>query len=445
MLKITKQKTRVFSILIVFSVLLAVLSVQAIAQDSSNVYSPLAAGDLPTTPTEGIVSGQSYVIRTLNKKYFGFTTREALCDDEPTDDNTEWDITYVGDGQYRITFANNQIYGFLNALEETVVPAPIFELWYIKRNSDGTYRLSPTDDTSRFLVATEDPVTHQTTVSALDPVETAYADERNWDWEIIPYSARVEVDAYYDTGFKIVYGSNNSTTSSNRILSIVNQSQELFFKNFGVYLSNTAKGYKQSLCDVCKNPTTAANWNVRCTHYTSYTDQHTYWNKLADYFADNDPLSTYFQKQVLFVGSQTFKDNGSKNGVSCSYPPTIGSRQGHVCIMKIYDSSIYDSRQGMVYAHEMSHQFGAPDHYCSYITRNGVQHCLNGDYCSHKDHGPAGKVPRSEYCIMDNMGNENATAWYYKTSLSAWSNLESVFCTQCKNDMKSYITQYYDN
>lgn len=440
----TKQKTRVFSILIVVSVLLAVLPVQAIANESSDAYSPLAAGDYPSTPTEGIVSGQSYVIRTLDKKYFGFTTRDALCDDEPTDDNTEWDISYVGDGKYCITFANNQRYGFLNAYEDTVMPAPNYELWYIIRNSDGTYRLCPTNDYGRYLVATEDPVTHLTTVSALDPVETPNANERNWDWEIIPYSARVEVEAYYDTGFKIVYGSNNSTTSSNRILSIVNQSQELFFQNFGVYLSNTAKGYKQSLCDVCKNPTTEKNRNVICKHYANYTDQHTYWNKLADYFADNNPLSSYFQKQVLFVGSQTFKDNGSKNGVSCSYPPTIGSRHGHVCIMKIYGTSLYDSRQGMVYAHEMSHQFGAPDHYCSYITKNNKLYCLNGNYCINRDHGPAGKVPRSESCIMDNMGNESSTAYYYKTSLSAWSNLESVFCTQCKNDMKSYIAQYYD-
>lgn len=261
----------------------------------------------------------------------------------------------------------------------------------------------------------------------------------------------IRVDAYYDAGFKVRYGNNSDSTSNNRILQIVEQSKELFHEVFGLYHINIAAGYKQSYCDVCKGTVTSNNFNTRCSHTTSYTaaGNHTYWHNVIERFTTMGRLpSTYDKKRVLFVGNQTYLENGNASGLSASFPPTHGADvQGYMAIMKIYSDTYYDSRQGMVYAHELAHQYNAPDHYCSlYKDANGKEKCRNAAYCSHPEHtsDSGNKQCRSEYCIMDNIGGEGGTQYYYKGSIDKWSSYSDVFCSYCKADIEAAINQLYN-
>ncbi len=218
-----------------------------------------------------------------------------------------------------------------------------------------------------------------------------------------------------------------------------------------MYHINTANGYAQSYCDICKGTVTSNNFNTRCSHVSSYTaaGNHTYWHNVIERFTTMGRLpSTYDKKRVLFVGNQTYLENGNASGLSASFPPTHGADvQGYMAIMKIYSDTYYDSRQGMIYAHELAHQYNAPDHYCSiYYDEEDNEMCRNAAYCSHPEHtsDSGNKQCRSEYCIMDNIGGEGGTQYYYKGSIDKWSSYSDVFCSYCKADIEAAINQLYN-
>ncbi len=432
--KIRKQISIVFTLII-----FAVMFIQ---------YVPISANalTLPTGPTEGIVSGETYVLRT-GDRYFGFTTGEALCDPVPTDRNTEFTITGGQDGKYTIAFTNSQRYGYLNASGSSVYPAPNLQKWYIIKNESGDYTIVPVNDTSVVLTATVIPAINRIEVG-LQSTDAVITYPRYQTWEIIKYSAHIDVEPFYDSGFKIKYGGGSDATSRNLVSSISRQSSELFFQLFGTYMDIHTGAHMLSLCDTCKidkyKEVKNDNINVKCTHFNEEKQKHTYWKNVGQHFASDNPLSDYTKKQALFVGNMTFLDDGSISGLSCSYTPNNGELHGHICIMKTYDASIYVSRQEMVFAHEMAHQFNAVDHYCSFETKNGKIVCKNGAYCSNIDHAAPGTPRRPESCIMDNIGGEGTSQYYHKTALNQWESYDAVFCDACKADMRNAIQQYYN-
>lgn len=398
-----------------------------------------AAFDIPTTPTAGIQNGTYLIQDYVCNRYFGFTTGQPICDRSPSMQNSEWSIGYAGNGKYSISYTNSRVYGFLNSSNGTVYVAPNQQYWYIIKNSDGTYTFVPENDTSKALT-TE-------IITAIDQVNVRVASSSSTGgtqkWRLVK---SIRVEAYYDAGFKVRYGNNSDSTSNNRILQIVEQSKELFHEVFGLYHINIAAGYKQSYCDVCKGTVTSNNFNTRCSHTSSYTasENHTYWDNVIRQFAKMARLpTTYDQKRVLFVGNQTYLANGKISGLSASLPPSFDDIQGYMAIMKIYGDGEYDSKQGMVYAHELAHQYGAPDHYCSLYKEGNEDKCHNAAFCSNPSHESPGKQYRSEFCIMDNMFGEGGTQGYYKQSLAAWSSYSDVFCSYCKADMIEDINARY--
>ena len=402
-----------------------------------------AAFDIPTTQTDGIQNGTYLIQDYVCSRYFGFTTGQPICDRSPSMQNSEWSIGYAGNGKYSISYANSRVYGFLNNLTGTAVPAPNQQYWYIIKNDDGTYTFVPENDTSVALTTEITTAIDQVSVRVASSSSTGGTQK----WRLVK---SIRVDAYYDAGFKVRYGNNSDSTSNNRILQIVEQSKELFHEVFGLYHINIAAGYKQSYCDVCKGTVTSNNFNTRCSHTTSYTaaGNHTYWHNVIERFTTMGRLpSTYDKKRVLFVGNQTYLENGNASGLSASFPPTHGADvQGYMAIMKIYSDTYYDSRQGMIYAHELAHQYNAPDHYCSLYKVGNETKCRNAAYCSHPEHtsDSGNKQCRSEYCIMDNIGGEGGTQYYYKGSIDKWSSYSDVFCSYCKADIEAAINQLYN-
>lgn len=406
-----------------------------------------AAFDIPTTPTDGIQNGTYLIQDYVCNRYFGFTTGQPICDRSPSMQNSEWSIGYAGNGKYSISYTNSRVYGFLNNSNGTVCVAPNQQYWYIIKNSDGTYTFVPENDTSKALTTEIITAIDQINVRAASSSSTGGTQK----WNLFKMEHLINVEAYYDAGFKIRYGNNSSGTSNYRIFQIVEQSKKLFSELFGLYHINTANGYAQSYCDICKGTVTSNNFNTRCSHVSSYTaaGNHTYWHNVIERFTTMGRLpSTYDKKRVLFVGNQTYLENGNASGLSASYPPTHGADvQGYMAIMKIYSDTYYDSRQGMIYAHELAHQYNAPDHYCSlYKDANGKEKCRNAAYCSHPEHtsDSGNKQCRSEYCIMDNIGGEGGTQYYHNGSLNAWSSYYDVFCSYCKADIEAAINQLYN-
>ncbi len=405
-----------------------------------------AAFDIPTTQTDGIQNGTYLIQDYVCSRYFGFTTGQPICDRSPSMQNSEWSIGYAGNGKYSISYANSRVYGFLNNLNGTAVPAPNQQYWYIIKNDDGTYTFVPENDTSVALTTEITTAIDQVSVRVASSSSTGGTQK----WRLVK---SIRVDAYYDAGFKVRYGNNSDSTSNSIILEIVNKSQKLYQRLFGLHHMNSANGYKQSYCDVCKGTVTSNNFNTRCSHTSSYTasGNHTYWKNVIEQFTEMGRLpTTYDQKRVLFVGNQTYLEDGKESGLSAAYGPNHGaSFQGYMAIMKIYNDIVtYKSRQQLVYAHELAHQYNAPDHYCTTHKNDGSQTCQNSKYCSNLNHRNANKQPRNHYCIMDNMNYwEAKETWIYvKSDLeeSTWQSMPNVFCTHCLDDMKNTISNLYN-
>lgn len=403
-----------------------------------------AAFDIPTTPTAGIQNGTYLIQDYVCNRYFGFTTGQPICDRSPSMQNSEWSIGYAGNGKYSISYVNSRVYGFLNNINGTAVPAPNQQYWYIIKNDDGTYTFVPENDTSKALTTEIVTAINQVNVRVASSSSTGGTQK----WNLFKMEHLINVEAYYDAGFKIRYGNNSSGTSNYRIFQIVEQSKKLFSELFGLYHINTANGYAQSYCDICKGTVTSNNFNTRCSHVSSYTaaGNHTYWHNVIERFTTMGRLpSTYDKKRVLFVGNQTYLENGNASGLSASYPPTHGADvQGYMAIMKIYSDTYYDSRQGMIYAHELAHQYGARDHYCT-VAENVADGCANGEYCENLIHSVNPKQARPRDCIMDNMYDEGTKAPKYKRySLSSWASYSDVFCSYCKAEIEATISELYD-
>ena len=196
-----------------------------------------AAFDIPTTQTDGIQNGTYLIQDYVCSRYFGFTTGQPICDRSPSMQNSEWSIGYAGNGKYSISYANSRVYGFLNNLNGTAVPAPNQQYWYIIKNDDGTYTFVPENDTSVALTTEITTAIDQVSVRVASSSSTGGTQK----WRLVK---SIRVDAYYDAGFKVRYGNNSDSTSNSIILEIVNKSQKLYQRLFGLHHMNSANGYK---------------------------------------------------------------------------------------------------------------------------------------------------------------------------------------------------------
>ena len=162
-----------------------------------------AAFDIPTTPTAGIQNGTYLIQDYVCNRYFGFTTGQPICDRSPSMQNSEWSIGYAGNGKYSISYVNSRVYGFLNNINGTAVPAPNQQYWYIIKNDDGTYTFVPENDTSAL---TTEIVTAINQVNVRVASSSSTAGTQKWNLKLIH---NINVNTYFDKGFKIIYGSSN--------------------------------------------------------------------------------------------------------------------------------------------------------------------------------------------------------------------------------------------
>ena len=104
----------------------------------------------------------------------------------------------------------------------------------------------------------------------------------------------------------------------------------------------------------------------------------------------------------------------------------------------LYDDGLYAPGLTNIYIHEVAHQWDAPDHYHEEVNgycnagANGM--CSDEDCESFKDCTDLNKKHRSKACMMNTHGQLDQT-----------KSTQKLFCTDCVQDMKSFLQTYEQN
>ena len=123
---------------------------------------------------------------------------------------------------------------------------------------------------------------------------------------------------------------------------------------------------------------------------------------------------------VLWTGNKLYDVNGKESNRSFMW------YNNGIFLQELFDTSVYFSTMPACLVHEMSHTFGAPDHYHE-IREDGS--CTGGSLC--KVCNPSSN--RSTSCIMcdgwqDVVGKEDKSV---------------IFCQGCYNDILNHLKSHH--
>ena len=191
--------------------------------------------------------------------------------------------------------------------------------------------------------------------------ELTYSNDGHRSDEWILYCARDEVTPkhYYDAALGLRYP---TTNSAYLVETAQNMSSEFFLSNFGIFASPTYSAFssKPDICEINRFGSIPSNQLdvISCTHNPSCHNT----GEMLSHLIDQKGPSSAPAAKVLWTGHKT---SGREKSYYNSYfgavlltsseaPDFVASNKGTV-----FDAYTYELH------HEMSHRFGANDHYCT--------------------------------------------------------------------------------
>ena len=183
---------------------------------------------------------------------------------------------------------------------------------------------------------------------------------------------------------------------------------------FGIKLNYTVKSYT-SCADTCTGvPTTYSDTTTSCSHSsTDHKTRDSIRNNLISQYGNGTDILT----RIAWTGHVL--ESGSSNSSSNTHTVvlTVGMVTDESTNENLDDATI---RWQRIYSllHELSHQIGAPDHYCYDISSNDCDNPTEDCYkCDHKlDDAPV--------CLMSGRIDDIESRLKNGT-------LDSLYCSQC--------------
>ena len=236
-------------------------------------------------------------------------------------------------------------------------------------------------------------------------------------WEVYTYQYEYAIEHCFDQGFSVRFSDMNSN-AANIIDSYQNIVAERFFKIFGVQITPTYYTFTSSP-DTCKidkyGSVSTSTLNQDCSHLFGHLTTTKLRNDLED--------GTSTTSVVIWTG-HLMKDNDRSNSNSDRYSVVITP-----WVVSTFDKNDaeYANNVEREYIfdlmHELSHQLGAPDHYCYGVGLFGV--CSN-EYC---DECQNDRSPRA--CLM---------SWRYDVSDLTD---ESMYCDDCTTMIDEHLDDHH--
>lgn len=232
---------------------------------------------------------------------------------------------------------------------------------------------------------------------------------------------KANVYNYYDHAFDVRYSSCGNRAT--KIQEINNQVKKIFKEVFGLVITNNTPQKITSLPDDCKlkrglsiNSTTI---NLKCPGGVNHSPSCTGWDSIYDDFISKYPGNNT-TTSVLWTGNALYDDTGEICNRSY-YWYNFG-----INLQEIYEPSIYFTEMPSCLTHELSHSFGAPDHYHE-IRSDGS--CTGGNLC--KVCNPSSN--RSTTCIM-------CSGWQ---DVVKKEDKSTLYCTGCYSDINNHLKDHH--
>lgn len=353
----------------------------------------------------------------------------------------QWEFTLLTDGYYKIKSMHSNLYLSVQN-NSSQQDAPVIQAaytggtgqkWKVELLANGHYKITPKcgESVNRVLAC----AAYSENANGIDIQQRLYVDDTNYkdEWVIFSFIENFTIKMYYDRAFSIRYADGTDNAAKTILEGFENRVAEVFREEFHVNITFLEPEYYASLPDRCVlnqgltlNATTINHECPATPHLNgecSIRPEGSYCTERLQIYRDfisahpggNGAIN------ILYTGHSLYDNNGTVINRSFSW------YDGGICIQRLVNTNVsyIDQVMGTV-IHEISHKFGAPDHYCDDHDKDPNTLCLHHDICS-KD----GVNPRPSECIM-------CTVWdnLYVNS----GDTENIYCSACKADMMEYLT-----
>ena len=222
---------------------------------------------------------------------------------------------------------------------------------------------------------------------------------------------------YIDKGYKIRFSGGTVAVSGHQ-----NSVSNILKQLFGLEITGSYSIYT-SAADDCKmakyNQITSGNLSAACTHFPKHLTTDALRNKLIK----DTGKGTSTTSKVLWTG-HVLDGNPRSNSQVSNYSIVM-------TLSEVTNSSTHEnlgsykvkmeSRFNLI--HELSHQLGAPDHYC--------YGRINGNDCANKNCTKCTQHKEPPNCIMT-----------YRYDL-AKENINTLYCSSCLATIKAHLKNHH--
>lgn len=237
---------------------------------------------------------------------------------------------------------------------------------------------------------------------------------------IIKRGYQATVNHYFDRGFYINQGIGaTQATAASFISQYQSVAHNVFLGHFDLNIQSTYPQFYESPPDLCS----FAGPTVMCeVHNPPCSAAETLVSDAFNRFGGSDTTTTV-------VWSNNYINNGSMGTAGTFYNRDFSSPSTYGIFMLTRSKDIYEIEEILV--HELSHQFGARDHYHE-ILANGT--CRGGLYCSNTLCNPyaSGRSPRPASCIMNG-----------ELKYTDIQNFQQLFCDGCKGEIQAHLNDHH--
>ena len=326
-----------------------------------------------------------------------------------------WIFELDGNGYFRIKSEHSGLYlGAYSINPEKVrqyATITDYTRWKFIETSTGNYQIYCKAAGTRNMALALPSTTSADGVDLTNLIYTndsSYNDE--WDIYIVNYAATV--NNYYDKGYCVRYGENESTSRA-EINNYNVAVAQVYLRLFGLLLYSNGAQYYNSPIDQCKGTVSASNIDTLCSHAgVIHTDRNNVISSFKSYCSGNNTTTN-----VLW-SCHKIKSIASNGNVNYNRSCSTGF---YLYILKITTGNSRTIYSQGVLLHELNHQYGAKDHYHEEISP-GV--CKFADACS-----TCGTNPRPASCIMNNSRQD--------------VNSPQIICNECIQDIIAHLDDHH--
>ena len=324
---------------------------------------------------------------------------------DSTSNYQKWSVTYNTDGYYTLkSFATNKYMTFqaddkLEPLYQTDLTTVADAMkWKIVLTSSGLHTLVPLGNTSSNQCISKKG-------SSEDCWRVTYTDDENYgdEWIFCQIQYYATINSFYDNGYLQKYGYSQNEAEQH-IRDFSTTVARKFLTEFGLLIDINTITFYNSPLDLCKGTVTPENVDDPCECDLNHSHM---WSVISDFNISHSGSDTV--TNIYWTGHSVFWDSTPSR--SCSSGTSIF----------MLETTSNDNLIIRTLAHEISHQYGASDHYHE-LMNNGI--CKHQNLCNNCN----GANARDSRCIMDG----EITNFY-----------DCIVCNGCSEEIKTHLNNHH--